>query len=124
MNTLHGIRQFALSAALGFSALTASAVPAIAEPASDAQSVAGTFADLGQITVRARREAAVADLGSLVVSAPRLKAVRFADLGSMTVTASRIADTRVADLGALTVTARRTAAVTVATAQTSNRFWK
>ena len=124
MNTLHGIRHFALSAALGLSALTASALPALADRTSDAQSVAGTFADLGQITVRARREAAVADLGSMVVSAPRLKAVSFADLGSMTVTASRIADTRVADLGALTVTAKRSAATTVAAAQSSDRFWK
>lgn len=124
MNTLYGIRQFALSAALGLSALTASAVPASVDRSSDAQGVAGTFADLGHITVRARREAVVADLGSMVVSAPRLKVASFADLGSMTVTASRIADTRVADLGALTVTARRTAPVTVATAQSSNRFWK
>jgi hypothetical protein len=40
------------------------------------------------MTVLARRDAPVADLGSLVVSASRLTS--FADLGTLTVTATRI----------------------------------
>lgn len=120
MNTLHGIRKLALSAALGLGALIASATPAVGDRAGDASS----FADLGQITVLARRDAPVADLGSLIVSAPRLTDASFADLGTLTVTASRIADARVADLGGLTVTAKRRAPVTVATIQASGRFWK
>ena len=82
MNTLNGIRNLSV-AALATVALLASA--AFAGQASDDVGVA----DLGQITVLARRDAPVADLGSLVVSASRLTPT-FADLGTLTVTATRI----------------------------------
>lgn len=82
MNTLNRIRSLSV-AALATGALLASA--AFAGSASDDVSVA----DLGHITVLARREAPVADLGSLVVSASRLTP-SFADLGALTVTATRI----------------------------------
>ncbi|HSC08282.1 MAG TPA: hypothetical protein VLD59_15765 [Steroidobacteraceae bacterium] len=82
MNTLNGIRNLSV-AALATGALLASA--AFAGSASDDVGVA----DLGHITVVARRDAPVADLGSLVVSASRL-APSFADLGTLTVTATRI----------------------------------
>ena len=62
MNTLNGIRNLSV-AALATVALLASA--AFAGQASDDVGVA----DLGQITLLARRDAPVADLGSLVVSA-------------------------------------------------------
>jgi hypothetical protein len=82
MNTLNGIRNLSV-AALATGALLASA--AFAGSASDDVGVA----DLGHITVLARRDAPVEDLGSLVVSASRL-APSFADLGTLTVTATRI----------------------------------
>ena len=88
MSTLHRIREFALVAALGLGALAGSATLACERP-----------------TVESR-DAAVADLGGITVTAPRLPA--------MTVTASR-ADLRVADLGAMTVEATRIR--TVASAQ-------
>jgi hypothetical protein len=80
MNTLNGIRKLSV-AALITGALIGSA--GVAAPG-DATRVA----DLGQITVLARRDGPVADLGSLVVSASRLPS--FADLGALTVTATRI----------------------------------
>lgn len=120
MNTLHGIRTIALVATVAAGALIASATQVLA----DCAGASGAVADLGHITVLARRETPVADLGSLTVTAPRLARASFADLGAITVTASRIADARVADLGGLTVTAKRSATVAVASAESSARFWK
>jgi hypothetical protein len=98
MSTLHRIREFALAATLGMGALVASATLACEKS-----------------TLVEARDAAVAHLGSMTVTAPRLPATygSFADLGSMTVTASRT-DLRVADLGAMTVEASRIKLVTVA----------
>jgi hypothetical protein len=81
MNTLNAIRNLTV-AALATGALLAPA--AFAGSAADDVGVA----DVGHITVLARRYAPVADLGSLVVSASRLTS--FADLGTLTVTATRI----------------------------------
>jgi hypothetical protein len=119
MSTLHRIREFALVAALGLGALATSATLACEDSAGKRESIA-LFADLGQMTVVAPRDATVASLGSMTVTAPRLPATygSFADLGSMTVTASR-ADLRVADLGAMTVQASRIR--TVAAARAENR---
>ncbi|HJS21135.1 MAG TPA: hypothetical protein VJ764_00645 [Steroidobacteraceae bacterium] len=90
MSTRNGIRRFASAATLA-TALAASATLADAVHSSSAPRVA----DLGQITVLARRDTPVADLGSLVVSARRLPP-SFADLGAVTVTAKRIGTVMVA----------------------------
>jgi hypothetical protein len=63
----------------------------------------------------AQASPAIADLGSMLVTAERSASV--ADLGAMTVMAPR--DGRVADLGTLTVTAPRL--VTVAAARQAKR---
>ncbi|HSD74742.1 MAG TPA: hypothetical protein VLB75_08220 [Steroidobacteraceae bacterium] len=120
MNTLHGIRTIALVATMAIGALSASATQVLA----DCAGASGAFADLGHITVLARRETPVADLGGLTVTASRRARVSVADLGAITVTASRIAGARVADLGGLTVTAKRSATVADASAESSARFWK
>lgn len=77
MTTLNRIRQIALSATLIAAALTAGA--AQASPA---------IADLGSMLVTAERTARVADLGAMAVMAPRDG--RVANLGSLTVTAPRL----------------------------------
>lgn len=104
MFTLHRIRDFTLAVTLGMGALVSTATLACEKP-----------------TMVEVRDAAVASLGSMTVTAPRLPATygSFADLGSMTVTASR-ADLRVADLGGMTVQASRIKPVSVA-ASASNR---
>ena len=105
MSTLHRIREFALIAALGLGVLAASATLACDRPTAES------------------RDAAVADLGGMTVTAPRLHATygSFADLGSMTVTASR-ADLRVADLGAMTVQASRIKPIAVASRASERAF--
>jgi hypothetical protein len=90
MKTQHGIRKFAALATLT-GALVATATLADNVRASDDSGLA----TLGQMTVVARREAPIAHLGSLVVSAPRLPA-SYADLGAITVSAPRFADTQLA----------------------------
>ena len=104
MFTLHRIRDFTLAVTLSMGALVSSATLACDKP-----------------TMVESRDAAIAPLGSMTVTAPRLPATygSFADLGSMTVTASR-ADLRVADLGGITVQASRIKPVAVA-ANASNR---
>ena len=88
MSTLHRVREFALAAVLVAQAVSFAPLSSAAE----------AVTDLGAMTVFTAREA------------------RLADLGSMTVSATRI-DARVADLGALTVTARRDAGFVVAQAR-------
>jgi len=122
MSTLQRIREFALVAVLLTGALNASAPQVDESRPSDRPSVAGTIADLGHMTVLARRDAEVAHLGSMIVSAPRLSDAGVADLGAMTVTARRAADTKVADLGGITVTARRIGSVALAE-QPSDHSW-
>jgi hypothetical protein len=124
MNTLHGIRKIALISMLAAGTLVASATQVLAERADEAPGISDAVADLGHITVLARRETPIADLGSLTVTAPRQTRVSFGDLGAITVTASHIADARVADLGGLTVSAKRYPTVAVATAESATRFWK
>ncbi len=109
MSTLQRIRKFALVAVVATGALIASATQADEGRTSERPSIAGTIANLGQMTVLARRPAEIAHLGSMTVTAQRLSDTRVADLGAMTVTALRFSDTLVADLGAMTVTARRAA---------------
>ena len=109
MNTLHGIRKFASVAALATGALAASVSLAGPAPAIDS-----AVADLGGITVLARRGTPIADLGSLVVRATRLPP-SYASLGTLTVSAPRVADVQVAHLGSLTVTATRIHTVALAT---------
>lgn len=118
MSTLHGIRKFASVAALVTGALAGSASPATPVPASERHGIA----DLGRITVLARRDAPFADLGSLVVRASRLPP-SFASLGALTVSASRMADAQVADLGVLTVTATPIRTVALAS-PAARRAWK
>jgi hypothetical protein len=122
MSTLHRIREIALVAALGAGVFAGSATLACEEPAGRQASIA-LFADLGQMTVEASRDAAVAHLGSMTVTATRLPDadVQFADLGAMTVTAPRT-DLRVADLGGLTVEATRIKTVVVAARPTKRNF--
>jgi hypothetical protein len=96
MNTLHNVRKFALVAVLATGALIASASQADE----------------------------IAQLGSLVVTAPRVTDSDAPMLGVMTVTARRPADARVADLGSITVTASRTASLAVATAPSSVHSWQ
>jgi hypothetical protein len=120
MNTLNGIRKAALIATLAGGSLIASATQVLADEAHASAAVAA----LGHITVLAPRETPIADLGGLTVTASRLTRLSFADLGAITVTAPRVADARFADLGSVTVTAKRGATVSVAAAESSNRFWK
>jgi hypothetical protein len=112
MSTLHRIREFALVATLGLGIVVGSVALACEEPAGRQASIA-LFADLGSMAVEASRDAAVAHLGSMTVTAERVSDVQFAELGAMTVTAPR-ADNRVADLGGMTVEATRIKTVTVA----------
>ena len=123
MSTLHRLREFAWVATLAAGVLVATAASACDEPVTERSSIA-LIADLGHMTVTARRDADVADLGSLTVTAQRLSDTdtRFADLGAMTVTTPR-ARARVADLGGITVTATRIQTVTVA-ARSSDRYWE
>ncbi len=122
MSTLHRIREFALVTVMATGALMASATQADEVGARQRVDIVGTYADLGHVTVTARRSAEVAELGSMTVSAQRLSDTRFADLGSITVTARRSAALLVADLGSLTVTATRMDTMTVA-ARSSDRSW-
>jgi hypothetical protein len=96
MSTLHNVRKFALVAALAAGALIASASQA------------------GEI----------AQIGGLLVTAPRASESVAPMLGAMTVTARRPADAQVADLGGITVIARRTGSVTVATAPSKVHSWQ
>ena len=124
MSTLHRIRDFAWVATLATGVLVASAAPACDEPVTERSSIA-LIADLGHMTVIAPRDAGVADLGSLTVTAQRLSDTdtRFADLGAMTVTAPPATVAGVADLGEITVTATRIQTVTVAT-RNLERSWE
>jgi hypothetical protein len=123
MSTLHRIREFAFVATVAAGVLVASATSACDERVTERSNIV-LIADLGHMTVIARRDAEVADLGSLTVTAQRLSDTDsgFADLGAMTVTAPR-AGARVADLGGITVTATRIQTVTVAT-RNSKRSWE
>jgi hypothetical protein len=123
MITLHRIREFALAATLGVGALVGSTALACETPAGRSASIA-LFADLGQLTVVAPRDAAVADLGSMTVDATRLPGIdsRFADLGALTVTAPRATETQVADLGGMTVAASRIKTVMVASRPSKRAF--
>jgi hypothetical protein len=136
MITLHRIRDFALAATLGVGALVGSVALACETPDSGRASIA-LFVDLGHMTVVAPRDAAVADLGSMTVSATRLPGIesqvadlgamtvtepRMADLGTMIVTAPRIAETQVADLGGMTVAASRIKTVMVAARPATRAF--
>ncbi|HZF26300.1 MAG TPA: hypothetical protein VEZ88_08565 [Steroidobacteraceae bacterium] len=123
MSTLHRIREFALVTLMATGALMASATQADGVGACERVDVSRTFADLGHVTVTARRFAEVAELGSMTVSAPRLSDTRFADLGAITVTARRSAVLLIADLGSLTVTAPRIETIRVA-ARPSDRSWE
>jgi hypothetical protein len=113
MSTLHGIRKLASVAALATGALATSAAVAGSFP----KNATHAIADLGRITVLARCDAPLADLGSLVVRASRLPP-SFASLGALTVSAPRLADVQVADLGVLTVTATRIQTVALASPAT------
>lgn len=120
MNTLHTVRKFALVAALATGALIASASQADESRTSGERVVA----NLGHMTVVARRPAEFAHLGSMVVTASRIADTRVADLGSITVSAPRLADTQVADLGGMTVTARRIATVVADASKSSVHSWQ
>ena len=122
MFTLHRIRDFTLAVTLGMGALVSSATLACEEPVARPYTIA-LFADLGQMTVVAPREA-VADLGRMTVSATRLASIesQFADLGAMTVTAPRVSETQVADLGAMTVEAARIKTLMVAARPVKRAF--
>lgn len=102
MNTLHRIREFALVAVLATGALITSSAQA-----------GEVIPGLDAMIERAERNAQVADLGGMTVSAERIHDARIADLGAMTVIARRAAYTSVADLGRLTVTAPRTGTLAV-----------
>ena len=121
MSTLHRIREFALVTVMATGALIASATQADGVGACERVDVARTYADLGHVTVTARRSE-VAALGSMTVSAQRLADTRVADLGAITVTARRSPVLLVADLGSLTVTATRIETMRVA-ARPSDRSW-
>lgn len=119
MSTLQIIRKFAFTAVLAAAALIAPATQAADECVHEATAARDSaVASLGQIIVTAPR---IAKLGVLVVSARRETAA-FADLGAMTVHASRDALATVADLGTMTVTAPSQGAVIVA-GGTPNRSW-
>ena len=122
MSTLHRIRKFALVTVMTTGALIASATQADGLGASERVDIVGAYADIGHVTVTARRSAEVAELGSMTVSARRLSDTRVADLGAITVTARRSAALLVADLGSLTVIATRTETMRVA-ARPSDRSW-
>ena len=122
MSTLHRIREFALVTVMATGALMASATQADEVRTSERPDIVGTYANLGHVTVTARRSAEVAELGSMTVSAQRLSDTRVADLGAITVTARRSAALLVADLGSLTVTAPRIETMRVV-ARASDRTW-
>ena len=67
MSTLHRIREFALVTVMATGALMASATQADEVGASERSDIVGTYADLGHMTVMARRSAEVAELGSMIV---------------------------------------------------------
>jgi hypothetical protein len=120
MSTLQIIRKFAFTAVLAAAALIAPATQAADESVHEATAARDSaVASLGQIIVTAPR---IAKLGVLVLSARRETAAAFADLGAMTVHASRDALATVADLGTMTVTAPSQGAVIVA-GGTPNRSW-
>jgi len=108
MNTLNGIRRIALAAALATGTLIASTSLEAVRPSAQLQ-----VANLGEMTVLARREAPLVDLGSMVVGASRLR-TDHAVLGALTVTAPRSNPVPVAMLGNMTVTAGRLQTVAVA----------
>lgn len=81
MGTLQRIQEFTLVAVMATGALIASATQADEGLTSEQANVTSMFADLGHITVLARRPAEVAHLGSMVVTAQRLSDTRVADLG-------------------------------------------
>ena len=122
MSTLHRIREFALVTVMATGALIASATQADELGASERVDIVGTYADMGHMTVMARRSAEAAELGSMTVNARRLSDTHVADLGAMTVTARRSAALLVADLGSLTVIATRLEPMRVA-ARPSDRSW-
>jgi hypothetical protein len=62
-------------------------------------------------------ESQVADLGAMTVKAPGIS-----DLGTLIVTAPRIAETQVADLGGMTVAASRIKTVMVAARPAKRAF--
>src|SRR5688572_28252767 len=80
MSTLNRIRKIALAATVA--TLASTALSASASPAKPA------IADLGSMVVTAHRVLGIVDLGTMTVVAPREE--RVADLGSLTVTAPRI----------------------------------
>lgn len=98
MSTLHRIRELTLVTTLATGALIASPTQADEVCSSERSDIAGTYADLGHVTVTAPRlsHTRVADLGAITVTARRSAALLVADLGSLTVTATRIETTRVA----------------------------
>src|SRR5207344_2520847 len=108
MSTLNGIRKIAAAAALATGTLIASASLEAAQPSAPLQ-----VANLGEMTVLARREARLVDLGTMVVGASRLRTA-YADLGALTVTAPRSNAVPVATLGSMTVTAGRLLTVALA----------
>ena len=108
MSTLNGIRKIAAAAALATGTLIASASLEAVQPSAPLQ-----VANLGEMTVLARREAPFVDLGSMVVGASRLR-TDYAVLGALTVTAARSNAVPVAMLGNMTVTAGRLQTVAVA----------
>ena len=108
MSTLNGIRKIAAAAALATGTLIASASLEAVQPSAPLQ-----VANLGEMTVLARREAPLVDLGTMVVGAPRLRTA-YADLGTLTVTAPRSNAVPVAMLGNMIVTAGRLQTVVVA----------
>ena len=114
------IRKFAFTTVLAAAALIAPATQAADECVHEATAARDSaVASLGQIIVTAPR---VAKLGVLVVSAQREAVETTADLGAMTVHATRDALTTVPDLGTMTVTAPSQGAVIVA-GRTPNHSW-
>jgi hypothetical protein len=121
MNTLQTIRKLAFTTVLAAAALIAPVTQAADECVYQAAVAARdtAVASLGQMVVTAPR---IAKLGMLVVSAPRESDTTAAVLGVMTVHATRDALATVADLGTMTVTAPSQGAVIVAGRATS-RSW-
>lgn len=122
MNTLQTLREFAFTTVLAAAALVAPATQAADECLRDAAAIAtshNAVASLGQMVITAPR---VANLGVLVVTAKRETNAMVANLGAMTVSASRDAFTVVADLGTMTVSAPSQGAVIIAGRATS-RSW-
>ena len=124
MNTLQTIRKFAFITLLTGAALIAPAAQAVDECAHAATAVAtrdSAVASLGQMVVSAPR---IVKMGVLVVTAKRetnaTVANVVANLGTMTVSAGR--DVLIADLGNMTVTAPSQGTVIIVGRATS-RSW-